>query len=349
MEDAVTRIHAQQLVAATLYLGSRIVGDVMRRVLAHPNRVELRADGLPHTRENSERLRSMAARAVRQALGEAPAAVLATPDPRGGWRVHVAFAHERPPLQPWELTDLQQAWSDAQERTLGAPAQRPTNDDVHARQEDVERALGTLRDTQTRLFEEPSPDTREAFAAAVNRAQMASDRLRAALQFADPLQFDRTTHHDQLDFSVRLQGDEGMSLVDRDRLVRDTFARAAALPDPRELYVFLRPTERTERADEWHAHVSFNFRDTSERGPQHLHPASLGRSILTGATSVPPVMQPVAGTLVPVSVATIEVARPMRQALRESAQPDPAIVKPRWSLDPPAALLRSESHERVRR
>lgn len=42
---------------------------------------------------------------------------------------------------------------------------------------------------------------------------MASDRLRAALQFADPVRLDRTTHHDQLDFRVRLQGDEGMSLL----------------------------------------------------------------------------------------------------------------------------------------
>ncbi len=341
MEDAVTRIHAQQLVAAALYLGSRIVGDVMRRVLAHPNWIELRADGLPHTRENVERLRSMAARAVRQALGDSPAAILARPDPRGGWRVHVAFAHERPPLQSWELTDLQQAWTEAQERVLGEQPARPTSDEIRARQDDVDHALGDLRDAQARLFEQPSPETREIFAAAVNRAQMASDRLRAASSPSHAGRLDRTTHHDHLDFRVTLRGDARLGLVDRDHLVRDTFARAAALPDPRELYVFLRPTDRS---NEWHAHVSFNFRDTPERGSHHLHPASLARSILTAAASVPPVTQQIGRALVSASVASVTPARPFAERTRA----EPALAKPRVSLDPPTALAHGAEHDRVR-
>jgi hypothetical protein len=342
MEDAVTRTHAQQLVAAALYVGSRVAGDLMRRVLEHPNRVELRADGLAHTPENAERLQSAAARASRQALGEAPTVVVAAPDPRGGWRVQLAFAAQRPPLQAWELSDLQQAWGEALQRLVGRDTPQSTTADTRARQHDLDQALAALRQAQGRLFAEPTTETREAFHAAINRAQIASDGLRTAIERANPMRFDRPTRHDQLDFRVTLQGDEGLTLRDRDRVVRDAFARAAALPDPSELRVFVRPTDTPRQ---WHASVSFNFRNTTARGPQHLNPATLARAIQAGATSVPALSIQAAGTLAQVTITAVQAAR---RPIRDTLAPEPSPARPERPLAPPSILSPPVARERVR-
>jgi hypothetical protein len=213
---------------------------------------------------------------------------------------------------------------------------------MRARQHDLDQAFAALREAQGRLFAEPTTETRETFHAALNRAQVASDGLRSALERANPVCFDRPTRHDQLDFRVTLQGDEELTLRDRDHVVRAAFTRAAALPDPSELRVFVRPTDTPRQ---WHASVSFNFRNTTQRGPQHLNPAALARAIQAGATSVPALSVPAAGTLAHVSIATIQAARrPVRDALAPEASPA-SLQRP---LDPPAVLSPSVARENVR-
>jgi hypothetical protein len=331
MEDAVTRTHAQQLIAASLYVGSRVAGKLLRRLLTHPNRVELRADGLAHTPQNANRLQALAARVSRQAIGEPPAAVVAAPDPRGGWRIHLAFAEQRPPLQPFELTDLQATWERAKLRVFGPAPARATTQELLAREQDADRAFDAMRRAQARLFEAPSPETRAAFTAALNRAQVATDGLRATLRRLDPVRFDKPLHHDALDLLVALRGDERLTLVERDGAVRDLFARAAALGDPADLRVMLRPTRDPEI---WRAHVAFNFRNTEARGPQHLNPASLQERILDQGPSQPAISVPAA--LAGQGTTPVQVSLALVQAVREA--PQRGGLAPSVPLDPPAAM-----------
>jgi hypothetical protein len=338
MEDAVTRTHAQQLIAATLYVGSRVAGKVLARLLAHPNRVELRADDLPHTPQNAERLQSLAARVSRQVLGEPPAAVVAAPDPRGGWHVQLAFADGRPPLQPFELTDLQTTWERAKLRAFGPVPARATPEQVVAREQDTSRALDDLRLAQARLFRAPSAETRAAFRAVLNRVQVATDVLRAALRRADPVRFDQPLHHDSLDLLVALRGDRQLTLIERDSAVRELFARAAALADPTDLRVFLRPTKDPEI---WRAHVAFNFRNTEQRGPQHLNPASLQGRIVAAGPSVPALAVP-AGRGLALAQVTLALVEPVRQKLQREG------LAPAVQLEAPAAMRAVEGPSRER-
>ncbi len=179
----------------------------------------------------------------------------------------------------------------------------------------------------------PSPETRAAFAAALNRAQVASDNLRTALREADPVRYDRPLHHDRLDLLVGLQGDERLTLVERDHAVRTLLARAAALPDTSDLSVALRPTPQR---DVWRTHVAFNFRNTPERGPQHLNPASLEATVLSAAPGVPALAVSAAAGVARVSLAAIQAVRTPTRA------PDERPV----SLDPPAAPLSRDVEER---
>jgi hypothetical protein len=74
MEDLVSRVHAQQVVAAALYLGTKAVDRALQRHLASRNYVELRMDGVPHSREMVQRLQILAGDAFRRALRDHPAA-----------------------------------------------------------------------------------------------------------------------------------------------------------------------------------------------------------------------------------------------------------------------------------
>ena len=329
MEDAVTRTHAQQLIAAALYVGSRLVGATLRRLLAHPNRIELRADGLAHTPDNAMRLQSLAERASKRALGEPPAAVVAAPDRRGGWRVHLAFADEHPPLQPHELADLQHTWESLKQREFGRDNHRPKLPEVKAREADADRAFDTLRRAQARLFAAPSTETRDEFRAAVNRAQVANDNLRTTLRRHDPVSFERPLYHDKLQFLVKPNGAEHLTLVERDKAVRDLLARAAALPDPSELHVSLRPT--LDRST-WRAHVAFNFRNTPERQTQHINPQSLQQAILAQTPSVPAVAVQTGAVVAQVTLAAIEAVR----------QPTRAATERAIRLDPPTPMRSPE-------
>jgi hypothetical protein len=338
MEDAVTRTHAQQLIAASLYVGGRVAGRMLEQLLTHPNRVELRADGPLHTPHNALRLQSLAARVSREAVGEVPAAVVAEPDPRGGWRVHVTFAAQRPPLRPYELTDLQAAWERGKQRTFGRPPARATVQQVLDREQDTSRALDDLRLAQARLFRAPSAETRAAFRAVLNRVQVATDVLRAALRRADPVRFDQPLHHDSLDLLVALRGDRQLTLIERDSAVRELFARAAALADPTDLRVFLRPTKDPEI---WRAHVAFNFRNTEQRGPQHLNPASLQGRIVAAGPSVPALAVP-AGRGLALAQVTLALVEPVRQKLQREG------LAPAVQLEAPAAMRAVEGPSRER-
>jgi hypothetical protein len=133
MEDVVSRMHAQQLVAAALYVGSRAVGQVLQRALEQPNRIELHAPSVPGNAANASRLQALAAQAARRALGDTPAAVVAVPHPRDGWHVHVALAGERPVLQEWERRAVQDAWEHGLRREFGRLAAPPARDAGPAR------------------------------------------------------------------------------------------------------------------------------------------------------------------------------------------------------------------------
>ncbi len=150
---------------------------------------------------------------------------------------------------------------------------------------------------------------------------------------------ERSTHHDQLAFRVSLHGDEALELRERDHVVHNLVAGAVAPPDLREV---LWPTER---ASIWHPHVSLDFRDTPERGPRHLSPESLGRSIPTSVASVSHVTRPIGRAVASASVTCVTPSRPLAEPERSS---EPALLRPLWSLDPPAALAHGAEHERVR-
>jgi hypothetical protein len=145
----------------------------------------------------------------------------------------------------------------------------------------------------------------------------------------------RPRHQDQLDFTLRLDGARGPTLLDLDRAVRDIVARAAGVDDPTRLAVRLRPRGR---GDAWQAQVTFNRRETPERGPQHIDPAALGARIVAAAASIPAVEVASwpAGTVAHVSVAAVELARARATPGRDA--PD---------LDPPAPFRQLEGPERT--
>ncbi len=339
MEDAVTRTHAQQLVAAALYVGSRVVGVVLERLARHPNHVDLRAAGLAHTPDNAVRLQSLAARVCRQTLGEAPAAVVATPEGREGWRVQLVFADQRSPLRPYELADLQASWERAKTRAFGPAQPRATLADVRGREQDSERAVNDVRRAQERLLDAPSPESREAFAAALARAQVATGRLREALRSADPARAGQPLYHDALDLLVALRGDRHLTLVERDEAVGALVARAAGLAQGADLRVMLRPTQDREV---WRAHLAFNFRDTPARSDRHVSPASVLARVLADGPSVAPLEVP-AGRAAAAGKAHVSLA--LVQAVPTPQRPD---ITPRVPLDPPDVMRALDAPSRER-
>lgn len=318
MEDAFTRQHAQYIVAATLALGARVVGQALERARTRPLFVDLHALGVRPSPEAAAAVERAAQRAVRQALREDAQAIQLTPV-ADGYRVRVLLAPQRPPLQPYELTDLQVAWGPAQERELG-PA-RPTLDasrEVATRQQELDTALTDLRDVHARLIQ-GEPGLQSDLADALNRAQVATDALRHAVQRANPLQPERRAYSDTLTFLVRVAGTDYLPLVDRDRAIRDALARAAGLRDPGELRVTTRPTRNPGESI---AHVAFNLRNTPERGPQHLNLDSLRTAILAGATAVPSAKVKAATAVVEVAIQAIETYRNELRGPAHVASPD---------------------------
>lgn len=283
VEDALTRQHAQYAVAATLAVGARAVGMLMSRLPARPRFLDLHAPGVAATPEVAAALQRAARSAVRQTLGEPPLGVV--PEEQGqGYRVRVALAASRPPLQPHEVSDLQVAWQRAVTRELRRwEPLRPTPADVEPRQKALDEALASLRVLRTRVFS-GDVGAREALGHALNQAEMASDALRQALRSAQPIRHDRRVYSDTLTLVVRTEGMRGLPLVTCDGVLRDTFARAAGLADPSELRVTTRPTRDP---DTFVARVSFNLRNAPERGAAHINPGSLRDTLAAGAASVP--------------------------------------------------------------
>jgi hypothetical protein len=282
VEDAFTRQHAQYLVAAVLAVGARVVGRTTERLRLRPMFVDLHALGVTPSHVTAQALQHAARRAVRTSLREEPHAVQLTPI-EGGYRVRVLLGPQRVPLQPYELTDLQVAWERAQQRELGRSRALPSPHEVATRQAEVNAALGQLRETHKRLVA-GEPALQAELADAMNRAQLATDALRAAVQRANPLQPQRRTYADTLTFTVKAAGLDALPLVERDRAMRDAFARAAGLSDPGELRVTTRPTRRE---GESLVRVDFNLRHDHARGPEHLNPESLRDAILSRVATLP--------------------------------------------------------------
>jgi hypothetical protein len=334
MEDAVTRQHAQYLVAATLTVSGRVLGELLRHQRSRANTVELLAPAAPHAARTAQALQEAARRATRAALREAPTTVFVEPI-EGGYRLRVLLAAHRPPLQPHEVTDIQVAWQRARERVLGPACVAPvTVREVEHRAHDVERALANLRAVQSRVMH-GHPEQQVDLADALNRAQMATDALREAQRRAAPMSPSRPRHADLLSFAVRTEGLDGLTLVERDAALRAVLARAAGLADPSELRVTTRPLRAPGQAL---VRVAFNLRDTPTRGPGCIDPASLRDTILTWATRVPPTPVRVGAApvragaaLVRVSVRAIEWlgGAPDRGAVPAAARelPVPAVVR----------------------
>lgn len=302
MEDAFTRHHAQYLVAAVLAVSARAVGQLRQHVRLRPPFVDLHALAVTHSPEAVQALERAGRSAVRRGLREEAHAIQPTPID-GGYRVRILLAPQRPPLQPYELTDLQVAWERALKRELG-PARLPlaTAQEIATRQRELDTALADLRQIQTRLIH-GHPELQPELADAMNRAQIATDALRSAVQRSNPTLPDRRTYSDTLAFRVRVEGMEGLPLVERDRAMRDLFARAAGLRDPAELRVTTRPTSRP---DEALVRVAFNVRNAAAGGSEHLSPDSLRDAILTGATAVPSAPVKVGAALAEVAIRAIE-------------------------------------------
>jgi len=318
VEDAFTRQHAQYLLAAVVAVGARVVGRAMEQARTRPPFVDLHALGIQPSHVTSAALQRAAKSAVRRALGEEAHAVQLTPI-GDGYRVRVLLAPQRPPLQPYELTDLQVAWKRAQERELGPP--RPTLDasrELELRHRELNTALAGLRDVHQRLVN-GRPELQPELADAMNRAQVATDALRSAVQRANPLRPERRAYSDTLTFTVRSQGMDGLSLVERDRALRDVFARAAGLSDPAELRVTTRPTRNVGEAV---VRVAFNVRNTPERGPEHLNVDSLREAILTGAKAVPSIPVQAGVLAASMAVQAIEIYRTEARGLTTEAMPD---------------------------
>ncbi len=315
MEDAFTRQHAQYLVAAVVAVGARVVGRAVERARLRPMFVDLHALGVTPSQVTAQALQHAARRAVRTALREEPHAVQLTPI-EGGYRVRVLLGAQRPPLQPYELTDLQVAWERAQQRELGRVRTLPSQQEIATRQAEVDAALGHLRETHKRLVA-GEPALQAELADAMNRAQVATDALRAAVRRANPLQPQRRTHADTLTFAVKAEGLDALPLIERDRVMRDTFARAAGLGDPGELRVTTRPTRRE---GESLVRVDFNLRNERARGPEHLSPNSLRDAILSGAAAVPGAPAKLGAAVAEVAIQAIEL---VRKPLAHEIGPDP--------------------------
>lgn len=330
MEDLVSRIHAQQLVAAALYLGTKAVDRVLQRHLASRNYVELRADGVPHSREMVQQLQILAGDAFRRALRDHPAAIIPTADPSGkGYKLRLVLQPGRPPLQPYELTDLQVAWQRGVARELGLIGNRPTNDVIQQRQVALQEAILDLQRVHHQLLKARSPELQQELAGAMNRVQMAQDSLREALRLASPVRSDRRIHSDTLTFRIQTNGaDHDVPLVQRDGALRQLLARAAALKDPSELRISTRPSP-SDGPNAALVRVAFNFRNSPLRGPQHINPASLSAAIAQYATKVPAVAVQVGEKVVRVAIEAIQtVQRPAREALQRMPH----------SLEPPRVL-----------
>jgi hypothetical protein len=302
MEDAVTRQHAQYLVAASVAVGGRVLGALLQRQRSGPHALELLAPGTPHSPLTAARLQLAARNAVRASLREPPLAVFAQPID-GGYRVRALLSPQRAPLQPYELTDIQMAWTRARERTLGyARVPGVAARECDARAQEVSRALADLLAVQRRVMH-GQPELQVDLADAINRAQMAMDAWRDAQQRARPLEPRRRVQVDTLTFAVRTEGLEGLPLVEHDRALRTVMARAVGLADPGELRVTTRPTRTPGEAV---VRVSFNLRHSAARGPEHLDPGSLRDTILTWAAQVPATPVRIGATVAQVSVRAIE-------------------------------------------
>lgn len=297
VEDALTRRHAQYAVAATLAVGARAVGLLLSRLPARPRFLDLYAPGVAAAPEAAWALQRAARAAVRSVLGQPPLGVVPEEQVQG-YRVRIALAADRPPLQPHEVSDLQVAWQRALVRELRRwEPLRPTRADIEPRQKALDEVLATLRELRGRVFD-GDVTAREALGHALNQAEMASDALRQALRSASPIRHDRRLYSDTLTLVVRTEGARGLPLVTCDGVLRDTFARAAGLADPSELRVTTRPTRDPET---FVARVSFNLRNEPQRGPAHINPGSLRDTLVTGAAAVP-------ATAVQVGAATVQVA-----------------------------------------
>ena len=330
MEDLVSRVHAQQVVAAALYLGTKAVDRALQRHLASRNYVELRMDGVAHSREMVQQLQILAGDAFRRALRDHPAAVIPAADPSGsGYKLRLVLQPGRPPLQPHELTDLQVAWQRGIARELGLIGRLPTNDVIQQRQVALQESTLDLQRIHHQLLKGRSPELQQDLAAAMNRVQMAQDSLREALHIASPVRSDRRIHSDMLTFRIHTNGaDRDLPLVQRDEALRQLLARAAALKDPAELRVSTRPSPG-DGPNVALLRLAFNFRNSPLRGPQHLNPASLSAAIAQYATEVPAVAIQVGEKVASVAIEAIQaVQRPAREALQR--MPD--------SLEPPRVL-----------
>ncbi len=330
MEDLVSRQQAQYAVAATLAVGSRIVGQALELARTRTAYIDLLAMDVAHEPGNVARLQNAACQAVRTALRDEPQAALAQPI-EGGYRVTVLLPSQRPPLQSHELTDVQTAWERTQARIPGLRREAPdAARDVETRARESAQNLADLRAVQQRVMQ-GERSAQPELADALNRAQMANDALRGVQQQFQPVRRDRPVRADQLVFAVRADGLEGLSLVERDRALGEILGRAAGLRDVSELRVTTRPT-RT--AGESLVSVAFNLRNEAGRGVQHLNPESLRRVLLAGATRVPAVALPTPGGAAHVSIRAIAVVAgaeaPLRTATRALRElPVPEVVAAR--------------------
>lgn len=326
MEDAVTRQHAQYLVAATLAVGARVVGQVVERARSRPLAFDLHATGVRHEPAAVAAVQRCARESALAALRQEPVGVLVQPV-ADGYRVRVLLPPTRPPLQPHELTDIQVAWQRVQERGLApwrASATPSAVREAAVRQQDAQEALKAMQALQGRVMH-GRPDLQPELADAMNRAQMANDVWREAQQLAEPLPPGRRVHSDVLTFRVQVRGLERLPLAQCDQVLRNQLARAAGLSNPAELRVTTRPTGK---AGEVLVRVNFNLRQQPVRGPEHLNPDSLSALILTRAAAVP--AQPVqsGAWVLQVAIASIlpaveRVRGTAQAALHGLPQPEP--------------------------
>ncbi len=328
MEDAVTRQHAQYLVAAALAVGARVVGQALEHARTRPLAFDLHAAGLRHDAAAVSAVQRSASEATRAALREEPIGVLVQPV-ENGYRVRVLLPPTRAPLQPHELTDIQVAWQRAQERALATwslDVQPDAERGVAGRRQEAREAVRAMEGLQARVMHGRS-DLQPELADAMNRAQMATDAWREAQQRAAPQRFSLPVHSDVLVFRVQAKGLERLPLVQGDEVLRDQLARAAGLSNPAELRVTVRPTGQ---AGEVLARVHFNLRHEQRRGPEHLDPGSLSAAIMANAVAVPAQSVRAGAWVVPVAVTSIrEVVQPERVPASEGMRglPQPEVVR----------------------
>lgn len=267
-----------------------------------PNRLDLRADGLPPAGDLVVRLGVAALAALRHALGEVPLNVSVAPDPRGGIQASIIFSNTRPALAGYEVADVQAAWARAVRRTCGSsPPSVPGEREIAARREDLSCAWAELRAAQ--LQADPPLERRVWIGAALNRVQVAHDALRRTLARADPVRSDRRVYRDTLGLRLRMRGLKGLPVSAVRRALRRLLARAAALPDASELRLSV---DLTPDPNVLRARVRVNFRNTRARGEAHLNPASLGDAILAAAPAMAPMRLRFGGVSRRVSIEVVE-------------------------------------------